>query len=74
LVEQRIENPRVGGSIPPQATRINGLHAFARCKPLPFADLVQSRQAIATAIPSMSLIGLHRLGLQEDARGVVRVA
>jgi len=22
LVEQRIENPRVGGSIPPQATRI----------------------------------------------------
>jgi hypothetical protein len=26
LVEQRIENPRVGGSIPPQATsQINGL-------------------------------------------------
>jgi hypothetical protein len=23
LVEQRIENPRVGGSIPPQATRIS---------------------------------------------------
>ena len=24
LVEQRIENPRVGGSIPPQATKIQG--------------------------------------------------
>ena len=37
LVEQRIENPRVGGSIPPPATiQINGLHAFIRCKPLCF--------------------------------------
>ena len=25
LVEQRIENPRVGGSIPPQATKIQAL-------------------------------------------------
>jgi hypothetical protein len=25
LVEQRIENPRVGGSIPPQATTIQGV-------------------------------------------------
>ena len=33
----RIENPRVGGSIPPQATiQINGLHVFAHCKPLCF--------------------------------------
>ena len=31
LVEQRIENPRVGGSIPPQATiiQINGLREGA---------------------------------------------
>ena len=37
LVEQRIENPRVGGSIPPQATiQINGLHVFAHRKPLCF--------------------------------------
>ena len=36
-VEQRIENPRVGGSIPPQATsQFNGLHVFTRCKPLCF--------------------------------------
>ena len=33
----RIENPRVGGSIPPQATsQINGLHAFPRGEPLCF--------------------------------------
>ena len=37
LVEQRIENPRVGGSIPPQATiQINGLHVLAHCKPFCF--------------------------------------
>jgi hypothetical protein len=32
-----IENPRVGGSIPPQATiQINGLHVFSHCKPFCF--------------------------------------
>ncbi len=39
LVEQRIENPRVGGSIPPQATKnqakspvnMTGLFAFLVC-------------------------------------------
>jgi hypothetical protein len=37
LVEQRIENPRVGGSIPPQATiKINGLQVLMHCKPLRF--------------------------------------
>jgi hypothetical protein len=37
LVEQRIENPRVGGSIPPLATKkFNGLHAFAHGKPFCF--------------------------------------
>ena len=36
-VEQRIENPRVGGSIPSLATiQINGLHVFAHCKPFCF--------------------------------------
>ena len=33
LVEQRIENPRVGGSIPPRATKKNteGINAIEAC-------------------------------------------
>ena len=37
LVEQRIENPRVDGSIPPLATKqIKGLHGFVASKPFCF--------------------------------------
>jgi hypothetical protein len=39
-VESRVtltENPRVGGSIPPLATKeIKGLHVIPHCKPLRF--------------------------------------
>jgi hypothetical protein len=57
LVEQRIENPRVGGSIPPQATiQINGLAARAS-SPLSFlaaacAVPVYSRQKNKASGPS----------------------
>ena len=40
----RIENPRVGGSIPPQATiQINGLHVFTHCKPFCFVYFLCNR-------------------------------
>jgi hypothetical protein len=40
-----IENPRVGGSIPPQATtiQINGLPVFAHCKPLCILEFLRNR-------------------------------
>ena len=59
LVEQGIENPRVGGSIPSRATiRFKGLQ---KCRPFFFVPL-------AAPVPTQSLLGRisHHSGLLQD--------
>jgi hypothetical protein len=56
LVEQGIENPRVGGSIPSPATiHINGLQ---RCRPFSFPKDGSVNPGLATSMP----INRHQSG------------
>jgi GT2 family glycosyltransferase len=51
LVEQRIENPRVGGSIPPQATRFQRLGGFTAPGVLPWRAAQLNREAYSVVDP-----------------------
>lgn len=62
LVEQRIENPRVGGSIPPQATRISQGQLFTQ-----LAFFIADSAKITNAEQGRALPGGHIRG--DNIRG-----